>query len=72
MLRIEVILAVIASSIAIVGFMARAYANLRRGRRIQRYGRDASRSADAELTRIQEEIRAAEEMTQGKHHDPEV
>jgi hypothetical protein len=71
-LRIEVILGVIASSVAILAFVARAYANIRRGRRIQRYGRSASRSADAELARIQEEIRAAEEITRGKHRDPEA
>jgi hypothetical protein len=71
-LKIEVIIGVVASSIAILAFMARAYANLRRGRRIQRYRRDASHTADAELARIQEEIRAAEEMTRGKHRDPEA
>jgi hypothetical protein len=72
MLKIEVILGVAASSIAILAFVARAYANIRRGRRIKRYGQVASRSADAELARIQEEIRAAEEMTRGKHRKPEA
>jgi hypothetical protein len=71
-LKIEVILGVVASSIAILAFVARAYANIRRGRRIKRYSNVASRTADAELARIQEEIKAAEEMTRGKHRKPEA
>ncbi len=69
MLRIEVILGVIASSIAIIAFMARAYANIRRGNRIKRYGTDATRAAEAELERLREEIGAVEEISQRKQTD---
>ena len=51
MLRIEVILGVIASSIAILAFMARAWANIRRGNRIKRYQSDAASSAERDLAR---------------------
>jgi hypothetical protein len=36
MLRVEVILGLAASAIAILTFMARAYGNIRKGRRIKR------------------------------------
>ena len=72
MLRIEVILGVIASSIAILAFMARAWANIRRGNRIRQHRTDAAASADRELARLQEEIRAAEEMTARKERDSEA
>jgi hypothetical protein len=62
-LRIEVIVGVIASAIAILTFIARAYANIRSARRVKRLsGEISTRSAD-ELARLQEEIRAAEEMS---------
>ena len=69
MLRVEVILGIVASSIAILAFMARAYANIRKGRRIKRYGEGAASRADEELARMQEEFRAAEEMRRRKEHD---
>ena len=62
-LRIEVILGVIASSIAILAFIARAWANIRRGRRVKRYADTISTTSDAELRRMQEELHAAEEMS---------
>jgi hypothetical protein len=62
-LRIEVLIGVIASAIAILTFMARAYANIRRGRRIKRYSDEFGARSDEELRRLQEEIAAAEEMT---------
>ena len=39
MLKVEVILGIIASSIAITAFLARAIANVRRGRRAQEESR---------------------------------
>jgi hypothetical protein len=69
MLRIEVILGVIASSIAILAFMARAWANIRRGNRIKRHRDSASVAAEQELERLREEIRAAEEISAREHRD---
>ena len=63
MLRIEVILGIIASSIAILAFMARAYANIRKGRRVQRYARDIERRTERELADLREETEAAREMS---------
>jgi hypothetical protein len=63
LLRIEVILGLIASSVAILTFMAKAYANIRKGRRIKRYSREIDVRSEAELRRLQEELQAAEEMT---------
>jgi hypothetical protein len=65
-LRVEVIVGLIASGLAILTFMARAYANIRRGRRIKRTSRDIDLTTDAELRRMQEEIAAAEEMSRRK------
>lgn len=62
MLRVEIIIGLIASAIAILAFMARAYANIRAGRRVKRYSDEIASSSDAELRRLQEELRAAEEM----------
>ena len=69
MLRIEVILGVIASSIAILAFMARAWANIRRGNRIKRHQSDAESTAQRDLERMQEEIRAANEISARKQRD---
>lgn len=44
MLKIEIILGIVASSIAILAFLARAIANIRQGRRVQQAGRQESRS----------------------------
>jgi hypothetical protein len=63
MLRIEVILGVIASSIAILAFMARAYANIRKGRRIKRYSREIDRRTERDLAGLREETEAAREMS---------
>ena len=63
MLRIEVILGIIASSVAILAFMARAYANIRKGRRIKRYSQEIDRRSEAELARLREETEAAREMS---------
>ena len=57
------ILGVIASSIAILAFMARAWANIRRGNRIKRRRDDAAAAAERDLARLEEEIRAASEMS---------
>jgi hypothetical protein len=62
-LRVEVLIGVIASAIAILTFMARAYANIRRGRRIKRYSDQIGLHSEEEMRRLQEEITAAEEMT---------
>jgi hypothetical protein len=62
MLRVEVIIGLIASSVAILGFMARAYSNIRKGKRIKRYGDTAATLAEQELARMREEFAAAEEM----------
>ena len=63
MLRVEVILGIIASSIAILAFMARAYANIRKGRRIKRYSRDIDRRTEQDLAELREETEAAREMS---------
>jgi hypothetical protein len=42
MLKVEVILGIIASSIAILAFLARAIANVRQGRRAQEVSRQES------------------------------
>ena len=63
MLKIEVILGVIASAIAILAFMARAYANIRKGRRIKRYSRDIDQRAERDLAQLREETEAAREMS---------
>jgi hypothetical protein len=62
-LRIEVILGVIASSIAILAFMARAYANIRKGRRIRRYALEIDRRTEDDLAALREETEAAREMS---------
>jgi hypothetical protein len=59
MLRIEVILGIIASSIAILAFMARAYANIRRGRRVKRYSGEMGRRAEEDFQKLKEELDAA-------------
>jgi hypothetical protein len=66
MLRVEVILGVIASAVAILTFMARAYANIRRGRRVKRYAQGIESRTEDEMRRMQEEIAAAEEMSRRK------
>ena len=63
MLRIEVILGIVASSIAIVAFMARAYANIRKGRRIKRYSQEIDKRAERDLAELREETEAAHEMS---------
>ncbi|MGH3103178.1 MAG: hypothetical protein ACRDN6_03675 [Gaiellaceae bacterium] len=62
MLRVEVIIGLIAASLAILGFMARAWANIRRGRRIKRYANEIGTRTDSELRRMQEELQAAENL----------
>ena len=59
MLRVEVILGIVASSIAIIAFMARAYANIRRGKRIKQYSGEAGRRAEEDLHKLKEELDAA-------------
>jgi hypothetical protein len=66
MLRVEVILGLAASAIAILTFMARAYGNIRKGRRIKRYSQGIDRSSEAELARLREELEAAREMSERK------
>ena len=66
MLRVEVLIGVIASAIAILTFMARAYANIRKGRRIKRYAHGIDQRSEEELARLREELEAAQEMTERK------
>jgi hypothetical protein len=66
MLRVEVILGIAASAIGILTFMARAYANIRKGRRIKRYSQGIDRSSEVELARMREELEAAREMSERK------
>ena len=66
MIKVEIILSLIAASVAILAFMARAYANIRRGQRIKRYSSEISTGADRELGRLQEELRAAGELSERK------
>jgi hypothetical protein len=70
-LRVEVILGVVASSIAILTFMGRAYANIRRARRVRRYSEEISTRSEADLQRLQEEMRIAEEMSARKREPRE-
>ena len=63
MLRVEVILGVIASAVAILTFMAKAYANIRRGRRVKRYSEGITEQSEADLRRLREEMDAAEKMS---------
>jgi FtsZ-interacting cell division protein ZipA len=62
-LRVEVILGVIASALAIIAFMARAWANIRRGRRVRRLSGEIDARSAEEFRRLQEEIAAAQEMS---------
>jgi hypothetical protein len=61
-----VLIGVIASAIAILTFMARAYANIRRGRRIKRYAEGIDVRTETELQAMREEIAAAEEISRRK------
>jgi hypothetical protein len=65
-IKVEIILSLIAASVAILAFMARAYANIRRGQRIKRYSQEISTGADREFQQLQEELHAAGEMTERK------
>jgi hypothetical protein len=62
-LRIEIVLGLIASALAILAFMARAYANIRRGQRAKRLSKELGIRADAELERLREDLEAAERMS---------
>jgi hypothetical protein len=66
-LKIEVILGIVASSIAIIAFMARAYANIRRGRRVKQYSGEAARRAELDFEKLKEEIELAGEKSARKH-----
>jgi hypothetical protein len=66
MLRIEVILGIVASSIAIIAFMARAYANIRRGRRVKRYSGEVGRRAEEDFEKLKEEMELGSEMSARK------
>lgn len=70
MLRVEVIIGVIASAIAILTFMARAYANIRKGRRIKNYAQGIDTKSEEELKRLREELQAAQEMTKRRQEPP--
>jgi len=65
-LKIEVILGIIASSIAILAFMARAYANIRRGRRVKRYSGEVGRRAEQDFEKLKEEIERGGEISARK------
>jgi hypothetical protein len=62
-LKIEIIIGLIASALAIIGFMARAYANIRRARRVQRYSAGITTQSEEELRRLREELDAAQEIS---------
>jgi hypothetical protein len=70
-LRVEVIIGLIASAIAILTFMARAYANIRRGRRIKHYAHGIDAQSEEELRRLREEMEAARKMTAERRKPPE-
>jgi hypothetical protein len=65
-LKIEVILGIIASSIAIIAFMARAYANIRRGRRVKQYSGEIGRRAEQDYQRLKEELELGGEISSRK------
>jgi hypothetical protein len=65
-LKIEVILGIVASSIAIIAFMARAYANIRRGRRVKQYSGEVGRRAEEDFARLKEEMELAGEKSARK------
>jgi hypothetical protein len=67
-LRVEVIIGLIASSLAILAFMARAYANIRKGRRIHQYGEGIAKQSEDDLRRLREEIEQAEKNTASKRN----
>jgi hypothetical protein len=69
-LRVEVIIGVIASAIAILTFMARAYANIRKGRRIKNYAHGIDVQSEEELNRLREELKAAQEMSKRRQEPP--
>jgi biopolymer transport protein ExbB/TolQ len=60
MLKIEVILGIAASVVTLCAFFFRAWANLRRGRRIQSYRRSIGEQADLELERLRADLDEAE------------
>jgi hypothetical protein len=69
-LRVEVIIGLIASAIAILTFMARAYANIRKGRRIKHYAVGIDTQSEEELRRLREETEAARKMTAQRNEPP--
>jgi len=60
MLKIEVILGIAASVVTLCAFFFRAWANLRRGRRIQAYRRSIGEQSELELERLRTELDEAE------------
>lgn len=66
MLKIEVILGIVASSIAILAFMARAYANIRRGRRVKHYSGEVGRRAEQDFEKLKEEMERGGEISARK------
>lgn len=56
MVKIEVILGLAASVIALATFFFRAWANLRRGRRLEGYRKGISEQSELELERLQAEL----------------
>ena len=56
MARAAELLGVAAATITLLTFFFRAWANLRRGRRMEAYRRDLADSADLELDRLRAEI----------------
>jgi hypothetical protein len=71
-LRIEVILGIVASSIAILAFMARAYANIRRGRRVKRYSGELGRRAEEDFQKLKEEMESGGEMSGGERRSKDA
>jgi hypothetical protein len=56
MVKIEVILGLAASIIALATFFFRAWANLRRGRRLEGYRKGISQQSELELERLRAEL----------------
>jgi hypothetical protein len=56
MVKIEVILGVAASVVTLLAFFFRAWANLRRGRRMDAYRKSIGETSELELDRLRREI----------------
>ena len=69
MLKIEVILGIAASVVALTAFFFRAWSNLRSGRRVTRYRDEITRKSELELERIRSEVESAQRAVERDRKD---